>query len=74
MSKGLEYVPKLVHPAIKWSKHDPLHESVIFDVKLMNIEQYGKKCKKLHENSCVPDSHEQKKSVTDLLVFKKKMH
>jgi hypothetical protein len=31
--KGLQYVPKLVHPAIRWSKRDPLLESHVYDLK-----------------------------------------
>ncbi|KAF8179454.1 hypothetical protein BJ912DRAFT_855609, partial [Pholiota molesta] len=31
--KGLMYVPKNVHPAIKWSKADPLLEAKIFDIQ-----------------------------------------
>ncbi|KAF8809974.1 hypothetical protein BYT27DRAFT_7027176, partial [Phlegmacium glaucopus] len=31
--KGLQYVPKFVHPAIWWSKRDPLLESQIYDLK-----------------------------------------
>ena len=30
--KGLQYVPKIVHPAIRWSKRDPLLESQIYDL------------------------------------------
>lgn len=30
--KGLQYVPKLVHPAIRRSKRDPLLESHVFDL------------------------------------------
>jgi hypothetical protein len=29
--KGENYIPKNVHRAIRWSKHDPLNESEIFD-------------------------------------------
>ena len=29
--KGESYIPKNVHKAIRWSKHDPLNESEIFD-------------------------------------------
>ena len=31
--KGQQYVPNFVHPAIRWSKHDPLLESEIIDIK-----------------------------------------
>ena len=31
--KGLQYVPKLVHPAIRWSKRDPLLESHVYNLK-----------------------------------------
>ena len=40
--KGENYVPKNVHKAIRWSKHDPLNESEIFDawfIKTKNIKQ-----------------------------------
>ena len=30
--KGLQYVPKILHPAIRWSKRDPLLESQIYDL------------------------------------------
>ena len=29
--KGIQYVPKSVHPAIRWSKQDPLLESEVYD-------------------------------------------
>ena len=53
-SKGIQYVPKLVHPAICWSKCDPLHESEIFDIKLKKIEQFSKKHKYLHDTPDLP--------------------
>jgi uncharacterized protein DUF6570/helitron helicase-like protein/PIF1-like helicase len=31
--KGDQYVPKLVHPVIRWSKRDPLPESCVYDLK-----------------------------------------
>ena len=31
--KGLQYVPKVVHPAIRWSKRDPLLESQVYELK-----------------------------------------
>ena len=31
--KGLQYVPRLVHPAIRWSKRDPLLESHVYELK-----------------------------------------
>ena len=31
--KGLQYVPNIVHSAIRWSKRDPLFESEIIDIK-----------------------------------------
>ena len=31
--KGQQYVPNIVHSAIRWSKHDPLFESEIIDIK-----------------------------------------
>ena len=40
--KGENYVPKNVHKAIRWSKHDPLNESEIFDtwfIKTKNDKQ-----------------------------------
>ncbi|KAF8812809.1 hypothetical protein BYT27DRAFT_7272511 [Phlegmacium glaucopus] len=70
-SKGIHYVPKVVHPAIHWSKCDPLHESEIFDIKLMKIEKYSKKRKCLHENPDLPVIQESKSEVTDKLVLKK---
>ncbi|KAF8814158.1 hypothetical protein BYT27DRAFT_7219917 [Phlegmacium glaucopus] len=30
---GQQYVPNIVHSAIQWSKHDPLLESEIIDIK-----------------------------------------
>ena len=40
--KGKNYIPKNVHKAICWSKHDPLNESEIFDdwiIKTKNTKQ-----------------------------------
>ncbi|KAF8802162.1 hypothetical protein BYT27DRAFT_7113019 [Phlegmacium glaucopus] len=71
-SKGIQYVPKLVHPAICWSKRDPLHESEIFDIKLINIEKYSKKRKYSNETSDLPVIEEKGSEVTDELSgFKK---
>ena len=36
--KGENYVPKNVHKAIRWSKHDPLNESEIFDAWIINTK------------------------------------
>ena len=33
--KGQQYIPNMVYPAIQWSKHDPLLESEIIDIKLI---------------------------------------
>jgi hypothetical protein len=50
--KGHQYVPNNVHSAIRWSRHDPLLESEIIDIKLildsMNIENKSKR--KMDEN------------------------
>jgi hypothetical protein len=50
--KGQQYVPNLVHFAIRWSKHDPLFESEIIDIKtfssLKNCENKNKR--KMYEN------------------------
>ena len=59
-SKGIQYVPKLVHPAIRWSKRDPLPESEIFDIKLIKIEDFSKKRKGLHDNPHFPVTREKK--------------
>ena len=53
-SKCIQYVPKLVHPAIHWSKCDPLNESEIFDIKLKKIGQFSKKRKCLHDTPDLP--------------------
>ena len=40
--KGENYIPKNVHKAIRWSKHDPLNETEIFDacfIKIKNNKQ-----------------------------------
>ncbi|KDR76763.1 hypothetical protein GALMADRAFT_66895 [Galerina marginata CBS 339.88] len=50
-SKGIQYVPNLVHPAIRWSKRDPLNESEIYDIKLMDINKFNKKRKGPDETS-----------------------
>ena len=34
--KGIQYVPKSVHPAIRWSKQDPLVESKVYDLSKLN--------------------------------------
>jgi hypothetical protein len=36
--KGENYNPKNIHKAIRWSKHDPLNESEIFDAQFMKIK------------------------------------
>ncbi|KDR79825.1 hypothetical protein GALMADRAFT_1360531 [Galerina marginata CBS 339.88] len=41
-SKGLQYVPKLVHSAIRWSKRDPLNESEIYDLTLIGFNKKRK--------------------------------
>ena len=45
--KGQQYVPNIVHSAIRWSKHDPLFESEIIDIKKirssMNTENRSKR-------------------------------
>ena len=33
--KGQQYVPNIVHSAIRWSKHDPLFESEIIDIQVL---------------------------------------
>ena len=33
--KGQQYVPNIVHSAIRWSKRDPLFESEIIDIKII---------------------------------------
>ena len=45
--KGQQYVPNIVHSAIRWSKRDPLFESEIIDIKKitssMNTENKAKR-------------------------------
>lgn len=39
--KGIQYVPKEVHPAIRWSKHDPLviHDADSYDLSQLRLLQ-----------------------------------
>jgi len=50
--KGKQYVPNMVHPAIRWSKHDPLLESEIIDIKLIqnSISVENKKKRKIEDD------------------------
>jgi hypothetical protein len=50
--KGQQYVPNMVHPAIRWSKHDPLLESEIIDIKQIqnSINVENKKKRKIEDN------------------------
>ena len=50
--KGQQYVPNMVHPAIQWSKHDPLLESEIIDIKQIqnSINVENKKKRKIEDN------------------------
>ncbi|KDR71669.1 hypothetical protein GALMADRAFT_74602 [Galerina marginata CBS 339.88] len=50
-SKGEQYVPKLVHSAIRWSKRDPLNESEIIDIKSINLDKFNKKRKFVDDTS-----------------------
>jgi len=50
--KGQQYIPNKVHSAIRWSKHDPLLESEIIDIKLIqdSINVENKKKRKIVDN------------------------
>ncbi|KAF8814122.1 hypothetical protein BYT27DRAFT_7219925 [Phlegmacium glaucopus] len=52
--KGQQYVPNIVHSAIQWSKHDPLLESEIIDIKqiLGSFNTENKKKRKVDDNIC----------------------
>ena len=50
--KGQQYVPNMVHPAIQWSKRDPLLESEIIDIKQIqnSINVENTKKQKIEDN------------------------
>ena len=50
--KGQQYIPNMVHPAIQWSKHDPLLESEIIDIKQIqnSINVENKKKREIENN------------------------
>ena len=52
--KGQQYVPNIVHSAIRWSKRNPLFESEIIDIKLISSSMNSNnkaKCKTDDNNS-----------------------
>jgi Helitron helicase-like domain at N-terminus/PIF1-like helicase len=66
--KSQQYVPNTVHSAIRWSKHDPLFESEIIDIKKIrsSMNSENKTKRKMDENVSTVSSKQTKlKTMTE---------
>ena len=79
--KGIQYVPKSVHPAIQWSKQDSLVESKVYDLSKLNSTHTMAVANPLAQKH-VPNSKKRRRSSGVIEVHqtasdkptKKKMH
>jgi hypothetical protein len=71
--KGENYIPKNVHKAIRWSKHDPLNESEIFDTWFIKTEDNKQKCtpKQYKFIANEPDGKKRKLEKTNETIYEK---
>jgi hypothetical protein len=79
LHKGLSYIPKNVHPSIKWNKNDPMLDPIDDSIAWNILDKSGKsnKCeineKHITTPHCTPKTNKKRKDITPQKVQKEKI-
>ena len=65
--KGQQYVPNIVHSAIRWTKNDPLFESEIIDIKTITSSMNTNNKTKRKMDDDVSDKPTKKQTITKFI-------
>jgi hypothetical protein len=69
--KGENYIPKNVHKAIRWSKHDPLNESEIFDAWFIKTKDNNKQDSTPKQYTFIANENQSKKRKLEKITYEK---